>query len=84
MVKLKCVVKITKILKKSYAIMFRDIKEGDKVLFSMDLAGVGSTSCKTSRPAKIACCNLTSGQRVVKTLNELCQILKSFEYEEIL
>ena len=32
MVKLKCVVKITKILKKSYANMFSDIKEGDKII----------------------------------------------------
>lgn len=82
MVKLKCVVKITKILKKSCANMFSDVKEGDKILFSIDLTRAGR--CRNgTRPAKVTCCNLTSGQEVVKTLNELDPILKSFEYEEI-
>ena len=83
MVKLKCVVKITKILKKSYASMFSDIKEGDKILFSIELARAGVHYNRT-RPAKVTCCNLASGQEVVKTLNELDTILKSFEYEGVL
>lgn len=76
------VFEVTKILKKTKAMFFEDIKVGDKLQFSADIEYVG-----TSRGRSYAVCiqilNLTQIEKAYKTFNELPKFLDYFELCEL-
>ena len=73
--------KISKILKKSSAKMFSDLKVGDTVKFSVDLkrAGCGGGTYATYIKAE----HLESGNTNHSSFNQMSSIISRFEFEEV-
>ena len=75
--------RISKILKKSSAKMFSDLKVGDTVKFSVDLkrAGCGISSTYATY---IKAEHLESGNTNHSSFNQMSSIISRFEFEEVL
>lgn len=73
-------VRVTKILKKTQARMFKNIEVGDVIQLSIGAERVGRGSRGSTLAADVRVDNLTKGQHTYKTFNTL-GVLDNFEYE---
>lgn len=74
--------RISKILKKSSAKMFSDLKVGDTVKFSVDLKRAGCS--KGTYATYIKAEHLESGNTNHSSFNQMSSIISRFEFEEVL
>ena len=74
------IVKITKIIRKTKAKMFTDLKIGSNIRFSLGVHRLGSNR-GSSYSDYITVTNLDNGEKVCKSQNELGNILLCFEVE---
>ena len=74
--------RISKILKKSSAKMFADLKVGDTVKFSVDLKRVGRNGGTYATYIKAE--HLESGNTNHSSFNQMSSIISRFEFEEVL
>ena len=74
------ILKINKILKKSSAKMFADLKVGDTVKFSVDLKRAGRNG--GSHATYIKAEHLESGNTNYSSFNQMPSIISRFEFEE--
>ena len=77
--------RISKILKKSSAKMFSDLKVDDTVKFSVDLKRAGcSIGSKGTYATYIKAEHLESGNTNHSSFNQMSSIISRFEFEEVL
>lgn len=70
--------------RKSEAEMWKDIREGDILEFSVHLQSVGNVSAGGSRPVKVTCQNLRTGEYSDQySFNSIMKIVERFEFEEV-
>jgi hypothetical protein len=74
------ILKINKIIKKTSAKMFKDLKEGDRIYLSIKVKEVGRHR-GTYAPV-ITVENLNTKEYTLKTFNELPSILECFDLVE--
>ncbi len=74
---------IAKINKKTRAQMFKELKEGNLIVFELSLKGSGIGSSGRSYASYIKITNLETNEFTYKSLNELGYILNAFELEEV-
>ena len=75
------ILKINKILKKSSAEMFADLKVGDTVKFSVDLKRAGRNGGSYATYIKAE--HLESGNTNHSSFNHMPSIISRFEFEEV-
>lgn len=74
------ILRIDKILKKSSAKMFADLKVGDTVKFSVDLKRAGRNGGSYATYIKAE--HLESGNTNYSSFNQMSSIISRFEFEE--
>lgn len=72
--------RINKINRKTQAKMFKDLKVGDKVEFSVPIKQAGSN--RGTYATYIIAENISSGARTNSSFNQMPRILDAFEFEE--
>lgn len=70
------VLKVKRIVSKTRAQMFKNLKVGDRITLSVKIKRTGIYAISLN--AK----NLNTGESVLKTFNQITPILKCFEFEE--
>ena len=73
--------RVSKILKKSSAKMFSDLKVGDTIKFSVDLERAGGY--RGTYATYIKAEHLESGNTNYSSFNQMLSIVSSFEFEEV-
>ena len=73
--------RVSKILKKSSAEMFADLKVGDTVKFSVDLKRAGRNGGSYATYIKAE--HLESGNTNHSSFNQMSSIISRFEFEEV-
>lgn len=81
--KMKCKAVVKKVLKKTQAQMFKDLKVGDVVEFSIAIESVGFGYSRATHAAWIRCKNLTNNDYTFKSFNEIEKFLAYFVFEEV-
>lgn len=79
---LKCKVICTDIKKKSQSPAFRDLQIGDKMLFSVSMNKAGSGRSGTYAKY-INCYNYKTKEVSQLSFNQIGNVMKNFEFEEI-
>jgi hypothetical protein len=77
-----CFYKVVKIKKKTKACMFKDLKIGDELQFSIPIQSAGSNRGTYASYIKIAC--ITNGNYTTKSFNQIGSCLNNFELEELI
>lgn len=73
------IVTVTKINRKTKAKMFENLKEGDKIEFSVPLKYAGHN--RGTYATYIEVKNLETGEKTQSSFNQLPSILNAFEFE---
>lgn len=76
------VYQVSKVLKKSSAGMFKNLKEGDLVYFSLELKPIGRSRNGTYA-TYITCTNYNTREKTESSLNQLGRTLACFEWKEL-
>jgi len=76
-------IKIVKILRKTKASMFKDLKENDIITFELSLKRAGRSWDTGTYASYIKITNITTCEYVYKSSNQLSNILNAFELEEV-
>ena len=71
---LKCVGVCTNVIRVSQSPAFKNIKVGDKMLFSCELTAAGYRFNRQTNAKYLTCTNLKTGETSVKSFNELAKI----------
>ena len=74
--------KILKIHKKTNAIMFRNLKVGDVIQMSVSVKAVGQRTTGGTKAVDIEIKNLETGEKTLKTFNEIVKVLSLFDLAE--
>lgn len=74
---------ITKINRKTKAQMFKNLKEGNLIVFELSLKRSGKQYAPRIYASYIKITNLETNEFTYKTSNELSYILNAFELEEV-
>ncbi len=80
---LKCKVICTDIKKKSQSPAFRDLQIGDKMLFSVSMNKAGSGRSGGTHAKYINCYNYKTKEVSQLYFNQIGNVMKNFEFEEI-
>ena len=80
---LKCKVICTDIKKKSQSPAFRDLQIGDKMLFSVSMNKSGSGRSGGTHAKYINCYNYKTKEVSQLSFNQIGNVMKNFEFEEI-
>lgn len=75
---------VVKIINKTKAEFFKDIQELDIIEFSVPLKAAGSGSNSGTRATDIKAYSHKTGDFVYRTFNQMANILKNFEFEELI
>jgi len=76
------VITIKRIIKKTSAIMFKDLEVGDRIEFSVPLKHAGKSRGRTYS-TYITCRNIATGESISHSFNQLSSIIDKFEFEEV-
>lgn len=70
---------VKKILRKTQARMFKDLKVGDKIQFSVPIEAAGRN--RSTYATYIKATNLGTNETTCSSFNQLPTVLKAFEFE---